>query len=123
MNKETALYGVSVVLIGLAVFLVFQYVLPAYYPVWYWAVPVFFFILSFLFSLLVKSEVNKRMSLSKYFILKIGKAFGALLLVVLYTVFAKINVLSFALLVAGFYIVSTLFETKILLQFNRKQSE
>ncbi len=125
MEKNGAILGAIIAILGISMYGFLYWVLPAYYPAWYWLIPAFFFLNACLLSFIIaRSEARgERFSVKKYMIPKMFKTFGSLMIVVLCFIFTRVNAISFTLVLALFYLLYTLQETRILLQLNKEDAK
>ncbi|MDR2627632.1 MAG: hypothetical protein LBC40_06335 [Dysgonamonadaceae bacterium] len=120
MKKSILILASVIVALALVGYVVLKEFYPAYYPSWYWLNPLFFLLSTGVLFFVVFGKNG--LSIRKYLITKAVKLPGGVLLLTSYFVFVTTNVISMVLIMSLFYIVYTVFETKILLDANKKKT-
>ncbi len=121
MEKDGRILGASIVVLGIAGYLVFHWLCPQYKPSLYWMIPVFYLLNAGLLYGITASDKKKGFPMYVHLVLKMVKLFGALLMLIVYIVFVKINILSFVITIGLFHMVYSVLETRFLLKLNKKK--
>ncbi|MDR1121538.1 MAG: hypothetical protein LBM08_11545 [Dysgonamonadaceae bacterium] len=120
MKKSILILASVISILGLAGYVILKEFYPDCYPAWYWLNPLFFLLSTGVLFFVVIGKNG--LSIRKHLISKMIKLLGGVLILVLYLITVKVNAISMVITMALFYIVYTVFETKILLDANKKKT-
>jgi hypothetical protein len=120
MKKNILILASVIFILGLIGYVILKEFYQDYYPAWYWLNPLFFLFSTGVLFFVVSGKNG--LSMRKHLISKMIKLAGGLSMLVLYFITVKTNAISMVVTMALFYIVYTVFETKILLDANKKKT-
>ena len=102
--------------------LVFHTLLPGYYFAWYPSIPIFFYLFGLFYIVMFGYcyRVSPQKMVAVYLVAKVTKMLLSILIMMIYALAVKYQILSFIGTYMAFYVVFLIFETRFFFHFEIK---